>query len=164
MKAETRIHKYLGTIFCYDWQLGNQTDSSSFQMSHDWLSHEDLALGQTEGMWESKVIKISSLSSQHCAVSETAMPKAQTIKITPPCSFPPPLNNRATTSTCAEFVSNSLWPYELQPIRLIGFFRQEYWGGLPCPPPGDLLNPRLNSCLLHWKADFFTTEPPVKPR
>ena len=22
-----------------------------------------------------------------------------------------------------------------------GFCRQEYWSGLPCPPPGDLLNP-----------------------
>ena len=23
------------------------------------------------------------------------------------------------------------------------FFRQEYWNGLPCPPPGDLLNPGI---------------------
>ena len=22
----------------------------------------------------------------------------------------------------------------------MGFFRQEYWSGLPCPPPGDLPN------------------------
>ena len=22
----------------------------------------------------------------------------------------------------------------------MGFFRQEYWSGLPCPPPGDLYN------------------------
>jgi len=24
----------------------------------------------------------------------------------------------------------------------MGFSRQEYWSGLSCPPPGDLLNPR----------------------
>ena len=23
----------------------------------------------------------------------------------------------------------------------MGFSRQEYWSGLPCPPPGDLLDP-----------------------
>ena len=25
----------------------------------------------------------------------------------------------------------------------MGFFRQEYWGGLPFPSPGDLPNPRI---------------------
>ena len=32
----------------------------------------------------------------------------------------------------------------MQPARLLcpwGFSRQEYWNGLPCPPPGDLPNP-----------------------
>ena len=27
----------------------------------------------------------------------------------------------------------------------IGFFRQKYWSGLPCPPPGDLPNPGIES-------------------
>ena len=26
----------------------------------------------------------------------------------------------------------------------IGFFRQEYWSGLPLPSPGDLPDPRIN--------------------
>ena len=31
----------------------------------------------------------------------------------------------------------------------MGFSRQEYWSGLPCPPPGDLSNPEIsNTCLL----------------
>ena len=38
------------------------------------------------------------------------------------------------------------------------FSRQEYWRGLPFPPPGDLpdqgMNPRL-LCLLHWLVHFF---------
>ena len=30
----------------------------------------------------------------------------------------------------------------------IGFSRQEYWSGLPCPPPGDLPDPGIESELL----------------
>ena len=30
----------------------------------------------------------------------------------------------------------------------MGFSRQEYWSGLPCPPPGDLLKPRIEPSLL----------------
>jgi len=29
----------------------------------------------------------------------------------------------------------------LQAPLSMGFFRQEYWSGLPCPPPGDLPHP-----------------------
>ena len=25
----------------------------------------------------------------------------------------------------------------------VGFFKQAYWSGLPCPPPGDLPNPGI---------------------
>jgi len=32
------------------------------------------------------------------------------------------------------------------------FSRQEYWSGLPFPPPGDLPDPCL-LCLLHWQVD-----------
>ena len=43
-------------------------------------------------------------------------------------------------------VSDCLQPHWLQPSRVLcprGFTRQEYWKGLPCPPPGDLPNPRI---------------------
>ena len=30
-----------------------------------------------------------------------------------------------------------------QTLLSMGFSRQEYWSGLPCPPPGDLLDPRI---------------------
>ena len=39
------------------------------------------------------------------------------------------------------------------------FPRQEYWNGLPFPPPGDLPDPGINLhllSLLHWR-EFFTT-------
>ena len=33
------------------------------------------------------------------------------------------------------------------------FFKQEYWSGLPFPPPGDLPDPWSNLSLLLWQAD-----------
>ena len=30
-----------------------------------------------------------------------------------------------------------------QAPHYMGFSRQEYWSGVPCPPPGDLLNPGI---------------------
>ena len=35
------------------------------------------------------------------------------------------------------------WTVACQAAPSIGFSRQEYWSGLPCPPPGDLPNPRV---------------------
>ena len=43
-------------------------------------------------------------------------------------------------------MSDSLQPHKLQHVRFPcpwGFSRQEYWTGLPCPPPGDLPNPGI---------------------
>ena len=31
----------------------------------------------------------------------------------------------------------------------LGFSSQEYWNGLPCPPPGDLPDPGIESGLPH---------------
>ena len=42
----------------------------------------------------------------------------------------------------------------------MGFSRQEYWSGLPCPPQGIFLTQGLNPCLLrllHWQADSTTS-------
>ena len=42
----------------------------------------------------------------------------------------------------------------------MGFSRQEYWSGLPCPPPGDLPKPGIEPACLMFPvlADgFFTT-------
>ena len=34
--------------------------------------------------------------------------------------------------------------------------RQEYWSGLPCPPPGDLLNPGIEPWSPTLQVGFFT--------
>ena len=47
--------------------------------------------------------------------------------------------------------------------RSWGFSRQEYWSGLPCPPPGDLPNPGIEHRSLALQADSLPSEPPGKP-
>ena len=50
-----------------------------------------------------------------------------------------------------------------QDALTMGFSRQEYWSGLPCPPSGDLPNPGMNLQSLVFPAlagMFFTTGTP----
>ena len=46
------------------------------------------------------------------------------------------------------------WTVARQAPPSMGFFKQEYWSGLPFPAPGDLPDPQgwnpLLLCLLHW--------------
>ena len=44
-----------------------------------------------------------------------------------------------------------------------GFSRQEYWSGLPCPPPGDLPNPGIEPRSPALQVDSLPSEPPGKP-
>ena len=52
------------------------------------------------------------------------------------------------------------WTIAHQAPLSMGFSRQEYWSGLPCPPPGDLPNPGIELMPLRSPAvagGFFTT-------
>ena len=42
----------------------------------------------------------------------------------------------------------TLWTVAHQAPLSMGFSRQEYWSGLPCPPPGDLPNPGIKPMSL----------------
>ena len=44
-----------------------------------------------------------------------------------------------------------------------GFSKQENWSGLPCSPPGDLLDPGIEPASPALARGFFTTEPFGKP-
>ena len=46
----------------------------------------------------------------------------------------------------------------------MGFTRQEYWCGLPCPPPGDLPNPGIKPRSPTSQADSLLSEPLRKPK
>ena len=45
----------------------------------------------------------------------------------------------------------------------MGFPRQEYWSGLPFPPPGDLPSPGIEPASPTLAGEFFITEPPGMP-
>ena len=59
-------------------------------------------------------------------------------------------------------VSDSLRPSSL--LCPWGFSRQEYWSGLPCPPPGDLPNPRREPRSPALQGDSLLSEPPRKSK
>ena len=50
------------------------------------------------------------------------------------------------------------WTAACQAPLSIGFFRQEYWSGLPFPSPGDLPNPGIEPGSSALQADSLLTE------
>ena len=66
---------------------------------------------------------------------------------------------------CAQSLSRvqlflTLWTVACQASLSMGFPSQEYWSGLPFPPPGDLPNPGVKPVSLMppaLKGGFFTT-------
>ena len=57
----------------------------------------------------------------------------------------------------------TLWIVAGQVPLSMGFSRQEYWGGLPWPPPGDLPELGIEPGSPALAGGFFTTESPGKP-
>ena len=75
--------------------------------------------------------------------------------------------NDGKTVLCAcsvtSVVSHSfatLWIVACQSPLSMGFSRQEYWSGLPCPPPGDLPDTRIEPMSPALQVDSLPTEPP----
>ena len=76
-----------------------------------------------------------------------------------------------------EMLKLSLWAKSLSCVQLfatpwtvahqaplsMGFSRQEYWSGLPCPPPGDRPNPGIEPRSTSLQVDSLLSEPPKKP-
>ena len=54
------------------------------------------------------------------------------------------------------------WTVAHQAPLSMGFSKQEYWSGLPFPPPGDLANPGIEPKSPALQADSFLSEPPGK--
>ena len=53
----------------------------------------------------------------------------------------------------------TLWTVVRQALLSMGFSRQEYWHGFPCPPPGDLPDPGIEprvTCVSCIAGRFFT--------
>ena len=59
-----------------------------------------------------------------------------------------------------------LWTAAGQAPLSMGFSREEFWSGVPCPPPRDLSNPGIEPTFLKsptLAGGFFTTKAPGKP-
>ena len=72
-----------------------------------------------------------------------------------------------TQSLSRVWLFATLWTVARQAPLSMGFSRQEYWRGLPFPPPGDLPSPGIEPAFPASPASaswFFTTEPPGKPQ
>ena len=80
---------------------------------------------------------------------------------------PPPILYILTCAVLRRSVmSDSLWSHELWPTRLLcswAISRQEYWSGLPCPPPGDLPNPGIKPRSPALQENSLPFEPWGKP-
>ena len=57
----------------------------------------------------------------------------------------------------------TLWAVACQAPLCMNFPRQEYWSGLPFPPPGNLPDPGIESWSPALQADSLPSEPPGKP-
>ena len=65
---------------------------------------------------------------------------------------------------CVKLLSRVLlfatpWTVARQAPLSMGFSRQEYWGGLPFPSPGDLPNPGIEPGSPALQADALFSEP-----
>ena len=75
-------------------------------------------------------------------------------------------NQRCQISWCVQanrlsrvWLFTILWTAAHQAPLSMGFSSQEYWSGLPCPPPGDLPDPGIKPISLMFPAlagRFFT--------
>ena len=54
------------------------------------------------------------------------------------------------------------WTVALRAPLSIGFPRQEHWSRLPCPPLGDLPDPRIEPRSLALQTDSLLSEPPER--
>ena len=80
-----------------------------------------------------------------------------------------PANSEMECKDCFCLLLSRVWffcdPMDCSPPSppSLGFFRQEYWNGLPFPSPGDLPNPGIEPASYALSGGFFITEPPGKP-
>ena len=95
-------------------------------------------------------------------------PQLQFIPV-PSCILTQDISMHLITRVCAcsvichvqHFVTP--WTVVCQAPLSMEFSRQEYWSGLPFPPPDDLPNPGIEPVFPALADGFFTTEPSGKP-
>ena len=67
------------------------------------------------------------------------------------------------TQSCP-ILCNPMDGIAFQALLFMGFSRQEYWSGFPCPTPEDLPDLGLEPRSPALQADYLPPEPPGKPK
>ena len=72
----------------------------------------------------------------------------------------PRLKEKIVKRLVSQFYATLCDPMDCSPQAplSIGFSRQEYWSGLPCPSPGDLPDPGIAPRCLAFQADSLPFE------
>ena len=73
------------------------------------------------------------------------------------CSFCK--KERVKSLSCVRLFATP-WTIAYQASPSMGFFRQEYWSGVPFLSPGDLPDPGIEPGCPRLKADALSSEPP----
>ena len=91
-----------------------------------------------------------------------SQPPAAVKQCLPPCLLAAVKSLQSCPTLCDP------WTAAHQAPLSMGFSRQEYWGGLLCPPPGDLPNPGIEptslTSNLHGQESPLPLMPPGKPK
>ena len=74
-----------------------------------------------------------------------------------PCSM---LHNKVCMLLNHVWLFSTPWIVACQALLSMGFFRQEYWSGLPFPSPGNLPNPGMEPGSHALQADSLLSKPP----
>ena len=74
-----------------------------------------------------------------------------------------PLNINVKNVSCSVGPTlQTAWTVACQAPLSVGSSRQEYWGGLPFPSPGDLPDPGIKPGSLALQIDYLLSESPGK--
>ena len=138
-----------------DRRRRRQTEDEMVGRHHRFNAHEfEQAPG--DGEWQGSLVCCSPWSCKESHTNEQLNNNSNTeIKITMRCQLMC-VCVKSLQSCLTLFVT--LWIVARQDPLSAGFSRQEYWNGLPCSPPGDLLDPGIeptSPLAPTWQADSF---------
>ena len=138
LEKEMAIHS--STI---DWKIprteepGRRQSMGSQRVRHDWMTFTSLYFTMRTRDKETKtgntVTRWSKSLEQRWGGPELGDGIEQGWRLLETC-----LTHCAVLSHSVMSDSLTPWTAAHQPPLFMGFFRQEYWNGLSCPPPGDL--------------------------